>query len=177
MWPGRPPPFEAQGRFDHLVYTAGEALLLGPLAALSPEQARAFFETRYWGALWAAKHAAAHIAAGGSITLTSGTVATRPAAGSSLPASVTGATEALTRALALELAPVRVNAVRPGAVRSGMWTGTVPDPETVYADFASRSPLARVAEPEDIAAAYVFLMTSSNTTGTILTCDGGAALV
>jgi NAD(P)-dependent dehydrogenase (short-subunit alcohol dehydrogenase family) len=112
--------FAGQGRFDHLVYTAGEALLLGPLAALSPEQARA---------------------------------------------------------LALELAPVRVNAVRPGAVRSGMWTDTVPDPETVYADFASRSPLARVAEPEDIAAAYVFLMTSSNTTGTILTCDGGAALL
>jgi NAD(P)-dependent dehydrogenase (short-subunit alcohol dehydrogenase family) len=90
---------------------------------------------------------------------------------------VTGATEALTRALALELAPVRVNAVRPGPVRSSMWTDTVPDPEAVYDDFASRSPLGRIAEPEDIAAAYIFLMTSSNTTGTSLTSDAGTGLV
>lgn len=90
--------------------------------------------------------------------------ATRPAPGTSLPASVTGATESLTRALALELAPVRVNAVRPGPVRSAMWTNTVPDPQAVYDDFAGRSPLARVAKPEEIALAYLFLMSSPATT-------------
>jgi hypothetical protein len=57
----------AQGPFDHLVYTAGEALLPGPLSTLSAEQARAFFETRYWGALWPAKHAAAQLRPGGTI--------------------------------------------------------------------------------------------------------------
>jgi NAD(P)-dependent dehydrogenase (short-subunit alcohol dehydrogenase family) len=58
----------------------------------------------------------------------------------------------------------------------GVKTWPVPDPQAVSDDFASRSPLARVAEPEEIAAAYVFLMASPNTTGTILTSDAGTEL-
>jgi NAD(P)-dependent dehydrogenase (short-subunit alcohol dehydrogenase family) len=58
-----------------------------------------------------------------------------------------------------------------------MWTDTVPDPQAIYDDFAGRSPLARLAEPEEVAAAYLFLMSSHNTTGTILTSDAGTVLV
>jgi NAD(P)-dependent dehydrogenase (short-subunit alcohol dehydrogenase family) len=170
--------FDAEGEFDHLVYTAGEPLLLAPVGDLDPAAGRAFFETRYWGALWAAKHAASRIRPGGSITFTSGSVATRPDPGTSMPAAVTGAVESLTRALAVELAPagIRVNTVRPGPVRTGLWDGTVPDPQAVYDDFSARIPAGRVGEPGEIAAAFSYLMTSQFTTGTVLTVDGGSVL-
>jgi NAD(P)-dependent dehydrogenase (short-subunit alcohol dehydrogenase family) len=170
--------FETGGGLDHLVYTAGEPLLLGPVGDLDPAAAQAFFETRYWGAFWAAKHAAGRIRPGGSITFTSGSVAIRPAPGTSVPAAVTGAVESLTRALAVELAParVRVNAVRPGPVRTGMWDGTVPDPQAVYDEFSGRILAGRVGEPEEIAASFCHLMTSQFVTGTILTVDGGTVL-
>jgi len=167
--------FAAEGAFEHLVYTAGEALLLKPAGAVSPDEARSFFERRYWGAFWAARHAAPLIQAG-SIVFTSGTVAARPAPGTALPASVTGAIESLTRALAVELAPIRVNAVRPGPVRSEMWAATVPDPQVVYDDFSGRIPMRRIAEPDEIAAAYLYLMENPFTTGTVLTADGGTLL-
>jgi NAD(P)-dependent dehydrogenase (short-subunit alcohol dehydrogenase family) len=108
--------------------------------------------------------------------LSSGTVATRPGPGSALASSVTGAAEALTRALALELAPVRVNAVRPGPVRTELWAGTVPDPEALYAEFSGQLPLRRVGEPDEVAAAYVHLMDSGFSTGSVITVDGGQSL-
>ncbi len=76
--------------------------------------ARRFFELRYWGAFTAAKHGAGKIRAGGSIVLTSGSAGVRPQAGWSLGASICAAMEGLTRALAVELAPIRVNIVAPG---------------------------------------------------------------
>jgi NAD(P)-dependent dehydrogenase (short-subunit alcohol dehydrogenase family) len=170
--------FADEGEFDHLVYTAGEPLLLGPVTNLDPAAARAFFETRYWGAFWAAKHAAGRIRPGGSISFTSGSVATRPGPGTSVAAAVTGAVESLSRALAVEFAParVRVNAVRPGPVRTGMWDGTVPDPQALYDDFSGRILAGRVGEPWEIAMSFIYLMASQFTTGTIVTIDGGAVL-
>lgn len=163
--------------FDHLVYTAGEPLLLKPLTELNSAEAREFFETRYWGAFNAAKHAAPRINGTGSIVLTSGGVATRPAAGTAVPASTTGAIESLVRALTLDLAPVRVNAVRPGVIRTELWDGTVPEPEGLYQSVADQLPTGRVGEPGEAAAAYVFLMNNAYATGSVLTIDGGHALV
>jgi NAD(P)-dependent dehydrogenase (short-subunit alcohol dehydrogenase family) len=150
------------GPFDHLVFTAGEPLLLKPDGDVTPAEARAFFETRYWGVFLSARYAAARLRPGGSITFTSGTVATRPAHGASVPASVAGAIEALTRALAIELSPVRVNAVRPGPVRTDMWASTVPEPQALYEQFAAELPVKRVAEASEIAAAYTYLMETSS---------------
>jgi NAD(P)-dependent dehydrogenase (short-subunit alcohol dehydrogenase family) len=169
--------FAETGEFDHLAYTAGEALLLKPLAELTSAEARAFFEVRYWGALLSVKYGAPRIRPGGSIVLSSGGVATRPAPGTSIAASTTGADEALVRALALELVPIRVNAVRPGPVATELWTGTVPNPEELLEAFAGQLPLKRVGTAEEVAAAYVYLMENGFTTGTVLTIDGGQALV
>lgn len=165
------------GEFDHLAYTAGEALLLKPLAELTSAEARAFFEIRYWGAFLAAKYGAPAIREGGSIVLSSGGVATRPAPGTSVPASTTGAGEALVRALALELAPIRVNAVRPGPVDTELWTGTVPDPQGLMAHFAGLLPVKRVGNAQEVAAAYIYLMENGFTTGSVITIDGGQTLV
>ncbi|QMU69598.1 SDR family oxidoreductase [Streptacidiphilus sp. P02-A3a] len=168
--------FDRIGEFDHLVYTAGEPLLLKPLADLTAEESRAFFERRFWGALLAAKYATPKLRPGGSITFTSGAFATRPAPGASLGASITAAVEGLTRALALELAPLRVNAVRLGAIRTELWDSTVPEPEAFLEAQGSALPVRRVGSPEEAAAAYLYLLSNGYATGTVLTLDGGAAL-
>ncbi|SDT80853.1 NAD(P)-dependent dehydrogenase, short-chain alcohol dehydrogenase family [Streptomyces sp. TLI_053] len=168
--------FDRIGEFDHLVYTAGEPLVLKPLAELAAGEARAFFERRFWGALLAVKYATPQLRSGGSITLTSGAFATRPVPGALLGASITAAVEGLTRALALELAPLRVNAVRLGAIRTELWDSSVPDPEAFLRAQGNGLPVQRVGTPEEAAAAYLHLLGNGYATGTVLTLDGGAAL-
>ncbi|MFT3774706.1 MAG: SDR family oxidoreductase [Minicystis sp.] len=170
--------FEAVGPFDHLVFTAGESLQLGPVAGVDLAASRRYFELRYWGALTAVKYASPQIRPGGSIVLTGGIAALRPRAGWSLGASICGAMESLTRALAVELAPVRVNIVCPGIVRTPLWDA-LPEADRValYRDAAASLPVRRVGEPEDIAQAYLFLMREGFATGQSIVVDGGAVLV
>ncbi len=170
--------FSGIGPFDHLVFTAGESLLVGPLAHADIDAARSFFEVRFWAALTAVKYAAPLLRTGGSITLTSGTTAVRPAPGWTVPSGVFGAIEALTRALAVELAPIRVNAVRPGLVRTGLWHD-LPDADrsALFESYAKTLPVGRTGEPDDVARTYVHLMQQQYGTGTITSVDGGGVLV
>ena len=110
--------FATVGPFDHLVFTAGEALTLNPLSTMGLDTAREAFTRRYWGALSAVKYGREGIRPGGSIVLTTGAAKDRPHPGWTVAASICGAIDALTRALAVELAPIRVNAVSPGVVRT-----------------------------------------------------------
>ncbi|MFD9598074.1 SDR family oxidoreductase [Kitasatospora sp. NPDC059973] len=171
--------FAGLGEFDHFVYTAGDTLLLKGIEDLSSAEARAGFEVRYWGAFLAVKYAVPAIRPGGSIVVTSGVVATRPLPGSPVPASTTGAIESLTRALALDLAPrgIRVNAVRPGVVRTELWDGLVPEPEAFFRSQGGGLPAGRVGQPGDAAAAYLLLLGNPFATGSVLTLDGGGSLV
>ncbi|WP_433306154.1 SDR family oxidoreductase [Actinoplanes sp. CA-030573] len=163
------------GPVDHLVYTAGDALSLMPLAGFDLGRAHGFFELRYFGALAAVRAVLPHLRSGGSITLTTGTAGDRPTPGWSVAASICGAVESLTRALAVELAPIRVNAVKPGVTRSPMW-GAGEAVEQLYAETAKVVPLGRPGEVTDVAEAVLYLMGQSYTTGTILPVDGGALL-
>ena len=169
--------FARAGQLDHLVYTAGEAPAQRALEDLSLDEARALFEVRFWGAIAAVKYAAPRIRPGGSIVLTSGTIGVRPVPGAALAASGAAAIEGLTRGLAVELAPTRVNAVRPGAIRTPMWNG-IPEPqrEALFATLAGRTLTKAIGEPDQIAAAYLFLMENGFVTGTVLTVDGGSIL-
>jgi NAD(P)-dependent dehydrogenase (short-subunit alcohol dehydrogenase family) len=93
-------------------------------------------------------------------------------------ASICGAVDSLVRALAVELAPLRVNAVKPGVVRSPLWsTMSVEDQQTFFDETSRLLPVGRVGEVTDIAEAYVYLMNQGYATGTILTVDGGHVLV
>jgi NAD(P)-dependent dehydrogenase (short-subunit alcohol dehydrogenase family) len=169
--------FADLGDIDHLVFTAGEPLALLALATLDLDRAREFFNLRYFGALWAAHAAAPHLNPGGSITLTSGIAGRRPGPGWAVAASICGAVESLTRALAVELAPIRVNAVAPGVVRSPLWASMTPaSREQLYHDTAAAIPAGRVGEPADIAHAYLYCLTQPFATGSILTVDGGTVL-
>ncbi|HEY6995628.1 MAG TPA: SDR family oxidoreductase [Xanthobacteraceae bacterium] len=170
--------FERLGAFDHLVFTAGETLQLEALDAMPLERARGFLNVRFWGAFMAAKYGSLRIRAGGSITLTNGIAGLRPRKGWTVAASICGAVEALTRALAVELAPIRVNAVCPGTVRTDLWINLPQSArETMYRDVAQRLLVGRVGEVDDLAQTYIYLMGEGFSTGQVLVVDGGAVLV
>jgi NAD(P)-dependent dehydrogenase (short-subunit alcohol dehydrogenase family) len=171
--------FDRIGAFDHLVYTAGEPLMSSTLAETDIENVRKFFGIRYFGALTAAKYGAPHIRPGGSIVLTSGTASTRPLRGTTAVSSVLAAIEGLTRALSVELSPIRVNAVVPGIIRTEMWSGLPEaDREAMYNALADTLLVGRrVGEPGDVAETYVYLMRNRHSTGSTITIDGGAVLV
>jgi NAD(P)-dependent dehydrogenase (short-subunit alcohol dehydrogenase family) len=170
--------FAKLGAFDHLVFTAGDGLRLRDLAATDLQQARRAFEVRYWAALAAVKYGSKSIRKGGSIVLTTGVAGQRPHKGWVVAASVCGSIEALTRALALELAPMRVNAVSPGVVRTNLWQNmTAAEREQLYESVGNILPVGRVGEPHDIAQAYLFLMQEGFGTGQTLVVDGGTVLV
>jgi NAD(P)-dependent dehydrogenase (short-subunit alcohol dehydrogenase family) len=170
--------FATIGGFDHLVFTAGEALQLGRLPETDTGTARRFFDLRYWGAFMAAKHGSGQISPGGSITFTSGLAGRRPHSGWALGASICAAMEGLTRALAVELAPIRVNIVCPGLVKTPLWAGmTEAEREALYRQAEERLLAGHVGESEEIAEAYLYLMRQTYGTGQVLVVDGGGALV
>ena len=112
--------FEQVGTLSHLVVTAAD-LPYGPAVSLSEDSMVRAVRSKILGPLFAAQQAAPRITTPGSITFTSGVAASRPAPGGALAATVNGALEAMVRALALELAPIRVNAVSPGWVDTPVW--------------------------------------------------------
>lgn len=170
--------FEKLGSFDHLVFTAGDSLQLNELASADLKKARQAFELRYWSVLAAVKYGSPHIRKNGSIVLTTGIASQRPRKGWVFGASVCGAVDALTRALAVELAPIRVNAVSPGVVRTNLWQN-MPEKERdgMFEAIGSALPAGRVGEADDMARAFIFLMQEQFCTGQIVTVDGGTVLV
>jgi NAD(P)-dependent dehydrogenase (short-subunit alcohol dehydrogenase family) len=170
--------FARLGSFDHLVFTAGETLRLGSLATTDLDAARRFFTLRYWGAYCAAKFGSSGIRSGGSIVFTSGLAGRRPHPGWSLGASICAAMEGLTRALAVELAPIRVNIVCPGVVRTPLWANMAEaERAALYQEVSDKLPVGHVGDPEEIAQAYLYLMRQTYSTGQVLVVDGGAVLV
>jgi NAD(P)-dependent dehydrogenase (short-subunit alcohol dehydrogenase family) len=170
--------FQGLGTFDHLVFTAGDALRLSELAATDLREARKAFELRYWAALAAVKYGSPQIRNGGSIVLTTGIAGQRPRKGWVLGASVCGSIEALTRALAVELAPIRVNAVSPGVVRTNLWQNmSEEDRNGLYQGVGKSLLVGRVGEASEIARTYMYLMQQGFSTGQVIVVDGGTLLV
>ena len=134
-------------------------------------------DVRFWGAVAVIKFATPQMRAGGSIGLTTGTVGQRPVPGAALAAAGAGAAEGLVRGLAVELAPIRVNAVRAGAFRTPLWD-SVPESqrEALFARLAQGALTGTIGEPEQIAAAHIYLMQNQYVTGTVQTVDGGLLL-
>jgi NAD(P)-dependent dehydrogenase (short-subunit alcohol dehydrogenase family) len=86
--------------------------------------------------------------------------------------------EGMARALALELAPVRVNVVRPGVIRTNLWDSMGDEVrEALYDEIAGSLPVGRVGEAEDVASAYLYLMANPHATGSVVTVDGGTLLI
>lgn len=167
--------------WDHVVL-AGSATHTGSVRDLPLDDARASMDNKFWGAYHVAHHVARSqaIARGGSLTFVSGVYSVRPHPQAVLQGVLNAAVEALSRGLALELAPagVRVNAVSPSTTETPLWDKLGPEGrQRKFDDMSSRLPVGRVAQPEDIANAILFVATNPFVTGSTLLIDGGDALV
>jgi NAD(P)-dependent dehydrogenase (short-subunit alcohol dehydrogenase family) len=166
--------FESAGSFDHIAFTAGD---WGParrcvVAELDLAAAATLFRVRFWGAVTVAKHGAKCVRQGGSITLTNGMSAHRPERGSAMA----GAVEHLVLGLAVELAPIRVNAVCPGAIRTEVWDQLPEHLRAAQIARLNRQLLPRIGEVDEAAEANLYLMQGGYTTGQVLRVEGGWAL-
>jgi len=162
------------GEFDHIVWTSGEYLgLRFPDAEL--DVAKSGFDIRFWGPVLVAQHA--KFRKGGSLTLTIGTMLVKPAPGRSIAAGILGAVDGLTRGLAVDLAPIRVNVICPGAVKTEMWNNFPAEQSSrILQQTAERSLVKHAAEPAEIAEAYLFVMKCGYITGQRIEVDGGYIL-
>jgi NAD(P)-dependent dehydrogenase (short-subunit alcohol dehydrogenase family) len=171
--------FETVGHFDHLVVTAASNLVYQPIRELDLDAARRTIDAKLIAALLLAKHGAAHIDEHGSITFTAGIAADRPMPTAAVVAAVNGALFSLAYALAVALAPVRVNAISPGWIDTPIWDSSAlgANKPAMFEQMSQRLPAQRIGRPEDIGHAVLFLMENEFTTGTVLHVDGGHRLV
>jgi NAD(P)-dependent dehydrogenase (short-subunit alcohol dehydrogenase family) len=167
---------EQLGGVDHVVFTAS-ARARGRLAALDREAILLSFDTKVIGPLMLAKHLAPRMDEGGSFTLFSGVAAAKITVGTMAVAITNAAAETLARSLALELAPIRVNAISPGVIDTGAWDTLGPQGKADYfAGISARNPVRRIGTADDIANAVLFALTSTFLTGQTLHIDGGEPL-
>ena len=164
--------FRRTGPVDHVVLTAAQ-LRTGPFKSVAMEDVRATMEGKFWGAWRVAREA--NIRPGGSLTLVTGFLSVRPRPNSAIVSAANGALESLARALALELAPVRVNAVSPGVIDTPI-RAAMPEAarKEMLAKTAATLPVGRVGMAEDIAQQIASFMTNGFATGSIVYIDGGA---
>ncbi|MGE3857057.1 MAG: SDR family oxidoreductase [Dehalococcoidia bacterium] len=161
-------------RVDHVVVSAGT---LGPGGIVSSDLStlQQIVDQRIWGPIHAVRAAAPKMT-GGSITFTSGGIASRPRAGAGMFTAALSTVEALPRALALELAPVRVNTVTPGVVDTPLQHTGEGWEERLRAR-GEALPVRRVGAADEIAAVMVMLMTNGYITGEVIHADGGGRFV
>jgi NAD(P)-dependent dehydrogenase (short-subunit alcohol dehydrogenase family) len=167
---------ERLGRVDHVVSTAS-ARARGRLAELDRDAIRLSFDTKVIGPLMLAKHLAPRMNQGGSFVLFSGVAATKIAVGTLGVAITNAAADTLARSLALELAPIRVNAISPGVIDTGAWDALGEQGKADYfATMSARNPARRIGTPDDIARGVLFALTNTFLTGQTLHIDGGEPL-
>jgi NAD(P)-dependent dehydrogenase (short-subunit alcohol dehydrogenase family) len=166
--------FKRTGPVDHVVLTAAQ-LRTGPFKTVAMEDVRATMEGKFWGAWRVAREA--EIRPGGSLTLVTGFLSVRPRPNSAIISAANGALESLARALALELAPVRVNAVSPGVIDTPI-RSAMPEAarKEMLAKTAAALPVGRVGMAEDIARQIASFMSNGFATGSIVYLDGGALI-
>lgn len=171
--------FATTGKISHIVTTAADVGgAYQPITEYDVDAARSAVDSKLLGPLLLAKHGAPLLEPGGSIVFTSGIAAYRPGPRASLLAALNGALASLAAALAVELAPIRVNVVSPGWVDTPIWQDVAGDaaPATLAA-MAARLPVGRIGHTQDIAEAIIALLRNGFITGTVLHADGGHRLV
>ena len=167
--------FQHCGVVNHVVVTAAQ-LRTGPFKTVPMDDVRATMEAKFWGAWRVAR--AAQIQPGGSLTLVSGFLSVRPRPAAAIVGATNGALESLARSLALELAPVRVNAVSPGIIDTPI-RAAMPEAarREMLAKAAAALPVGRVGLGEDIARQILTFMAVGFATGSIVYLDGGGLVV
>jgi len=177
--------FERLGRFfdelptpiDHVLVT-GPGPYYAPLAEFDFAKARRDVEAHLLLPLQVARNASGKVRPGGTLLFMGGTGGRRTAKGLSLISALTAALPALTKNLALELAPIRVNLIAAGFVDTPLSAAILGDQlDARREQLRATLPIRRVVGPADIAALAVHLMTNTAVTGATFDIDGGQQLV
>jgi NAD(P)-dependent dehydrogenase (short-subunit alcohol dehydrogenase family) len=168
--------FEGLSRVDHVVVAAG-TIQNGRIVDNDLATLRRIIDERIWGVTYVVRHAAPKMTQG-SITFTSGGLSSRPRVGTAMLTTALAGVEAMTPALALELAPIRVNTVTPGLIDTPLLHHTYgAEREAIMANRAAVLPGKRVGTAEEVAQAMLMLMTNAYMTGEVLHIDGGGRFV
>nr|WP_319514094.1 SDR family oxidoreductase [uncultured Cohaesibacter sp.] len=166
--------FEAHGPYDH-IFCSAASTKVDAVRKLPLDNAYGSFDSKFWGAYRLARFA--KIKDGGSLTLTSGFLSIRPKAGAAIQGAINAALEGLTRGLALEFAPVRVNCVSPGLVMTEMYDTLEGDGrKAMFEGAAQRLPVGLVGIPQHIAIQALAFMTNPYMTGQTVFVEGGGAI-
>jgi len=170
--------FATTGTIDHLVLSASPgAVGVGPIAALDEAALRQAFDGKFFAHVKAIQAALPRLRPDGSVTLVTAASARAAFPGTAGIAAANGALETMIAPLAVELAPLRVNAVSPGVIDTHWWNGLPDDQRRAYFEaVAAVSPVRRVGRPDDVADAIVYLAGAGFVTGTVLECTGGSNL-
>jgi len=165
----------------HIVYTAGDPISVMPLEDVTLDKALQASTARFFGPLFVGKQAARVLAPHGvraSYTLTTGSVSRQPIPNWTVTGAFGSGLHGLMRGLALDMKPVRVSLVSPGCVKTALWDTMDKDVrEKMWAEKATGMATGAVAEPEDVAEAFLYLMRDRNCTGTVIDTNGGELLL
>lgn len=167
--------FAAFGPYDHLVVCVGGGSAIGPYRDLTEEAMRAGFDNKFWHYQRVTRAGLAGLRGAGSITWITGAAGRTAIRGTSGLAATNGALQAMIGPLALELAPIRVNAVSPGFIDTPYWRKRMPEEarRKLYAEMAAAVPVKRVGTPEDVAQAVAQVVANGFFSGAVIDCDGG----
>ena len=169
----------ADAKIDHIVYTAGDAIPMIPLADATTQSILRAGLVRFLGPLMLGKVAPQYMSAGpkSSITLTGGTISRKPPKGLTVMAAWGSGREGIMRGLAVDLAPIRVNMVSPGAVHTEAFDA-IPNEvlESVLQEYRDGTLVNQMGTPENLAEAYLYAMKDQFVTGKNLESDGGKLL-
>jgi NAD(P)-dependent dehydrogenase (short-subunit alcohol dehydrogenase family) len=171
--------FASTAAIDHLVLSASPgAVGVGPIAALDEAALRQAFDGKFFAHVKAIQAALPRLRRDGSVTMVTAASARAAFPGTAGIAAANGALETMVAPLAVELAPLRVNAVSPGIVDTHWW-GALPEDQrrAYFASVAAVTPVRRVGQPGDVAEAIVYLAGAGFVTGTVLECTGGSNLI
>nr|WP_262889378.1 SDR family oxidoreductase [Pedobacter sp. SG908] len=166
--------FQSLGKIDHLIIALGSNKGLGNFIDLSLDDLRKGFDEKYWSHLNTLKAAIPFVNLNGSITLITAITASAKFAGTSGIGSINGALEIMVPIIAKEIKPIRINAVSPGVVDTPWWDFMPQEvKQQTFEGYASQITVGRIAKPEDVADAILFLAKNDYMTGKIIACDGG----
>ena len=166
--------FSRIGPFDHVVVSGSETTF-APVRSLSLSDAYRSMDSKFWGAYRVAR--AARIADGGSLTFISGFLSVRPRTGAVIQGAINAALESLTRGLALEFAPVRVNCISPGLIATEMYDDLDVDARrALFEGVATSQPVGFVGKPEHVAMQILAFLANPFVTGSTVYVDGGGSI-
>lgn len=167
------------GKLDHVIYTAGDALATLPLSSMTYENVVKAGQIRFIAPLLLGKFLPKYLEQSyrSSYILTTGSISEKPVKDWSVIAGYAAGLHGMVRNLALDLRPVRVNGVSPGVVNTELWKVTEEEREKMMKKMGENLATGRTGQPEDVAESYLALLKDWNMTGGTVRTDGGGLIM